>query len=85
MGYATVAIGKWHLGHLSQYLLTADGFDYYWGIPYSNDLDAQRGFPSYIKAARTDSDYMAPIEQFNVPILEGTTVVERPANQHTLT
>ena len=46
-GYATAAVGKWHLGHLPQYLPTAHGFDTYWGIPYSNDMDAQAGFPNY--------------------------------------
>ncbi|RLD75178.1 MAG: arylsulfatase, partial [Bacteroidetes bacterium] len=37
-GYATAAIGKWHLGHLNQYLPTNNGFDSYFGIPYSNDM-----------------------------------------------
>ncbi len=31
-------IGKWHLGHLPQYLPTHHGFDHYFGIPYSNDM-----------------------------------------------
>jgi arylsulfatase A-like enzyme len=43
-GYATAAVGKWHLGHLPQFLPTAHGFDTYWGIPYSNDMDGQKGF-----------------------------------------
>ena len=38
-GYRTAAIGKWHLGHLPQYLPTSHGFDSYYGIPYSNDMD----------------------------------------------
>ncbi|MGH8248384.1 MAG: sulfatase-like hydrolase/transferase, partial [Gammaproteobacteria bacterium] len=38
-GYATACIGKWHLGHLPQYLPARHGFDYYFGIPYSNDMD----------------------------------------------
>ncbi|MHC4674830.1 MAG: sulfatase family protein [Planctomycetota bacterium] len=38
-GYATACIGKWHLGHLPQYLPTSHGFDFYYGIPYSNDMD----------------------------------------------
>ena len=38
-GYATACIGKWHLGHLPQYSPNAHGFDYYFGIPYSNDMD----------------------------------------------
>jgi arylsulfatase A-like enzyme len=36
--YATACIGKWHLGHLPQYLPTRHGFDSYYGIPYSNDM-----------------------------------------------
>ena len=31
-------VGKWHLGHLPQYLPTKHGFDAYFGIPYSNDM-----------------------------------------------
>lgn len=37
-GYATKAVGKWHLGHLPQYYPTRHGFDSYFGILYSNDM-----------------------------------------------
>ncbi len=37
-GYATACVGKWHLGHLPQFLPTRRGFDEYFGIPYSNDM-----------------------------------------------
>ena len=37
-GYATAAVGKWHLGHRPQFLPTRHGFDRYFGLPYSNDM-----------------------------------------------
>ena len=37
-GYATACFGKWHLGHLPQFLPTRHGFDEYFGLPYSNDM-----------------------------------------------
>jgi len=38
-GYATACIGKWHLGDQPEFLPTRQGFDYYYGIPYSNDMN----------------------------------------------
>ncbi len=37
-GYLTTCIGKWHLGDQPEFLPTAQGFDSYFGIPYSNDM-----------------------------------------------
>ncbi|MBW7866580.1 MAG: sulfatase [Candidatus Hydrogenedentes bacterium] len=46
LGYATACIGKWHLGHLPEFLPDRHGFDYYFGIPYSNDMEVtKRGDP----------------------------------------
>ena len=36
--YATACFGKWHLGHQPQFLPPSQGFDEYFGIPYSNDM-----------------------------------------------
>ena len=38
-GYATACLGKWHLGDHPDFLPTSQGFDYYFGIPYSNDMN----------------------------------------------
>ena len=37
-GYHTALIGKWHLGHTPEHWPTNHGFDYYYGLPYSNDM-----------------------------------------------
>ena len=37
-GYATGIIGKWHLGDQPEWLPTRQGFDFYYGLPYSNDM-----------------------------------------------
>lgn len=37
-GYATAAFGKWHLGWQTQFLPTRNGFDEFFGIPYSHDM-----------------------------------------------
>jgi len=39
VGYRTGMIGKWHLGDAPEYLPTRHGFDYWYGLPYSNDMD----------------------------------------------
>jgi arylsulfatase A len=45
-GYATACVGKWHLGDQPEHLPTRHGFDRYYGIPYSNDMQqAGRGDP----------------------------------------
>lgn len=38
--YATGIVGKWHLGHMHQFLPLQRGFDEYFGIPYSNDMES---------------------------------------------
>lgn len=37
-GYASICIGKWHLGHTLKFLPRRQGFDEYYGILYSNDM-----------------------------------------------
>lgn len=38
LGYKTAIYGKWHLGAETEFLPTRQGFDEYFGLPYSNDM-----------------------------------------------
>ncbi len=78
-GYATACVGKWHLGHLPQYLPTRNGFDYYYGIPYSNDMDRDQNVPQAEAFGNPKSEY------FNVPLMRNEEIIERPADQTTIT
>lgn len=82
--YATAMIGKWHLGHLSEYLPTAQGFDYYYGIPYSNDMNKVGESSEYFNNT-DDPNYQADIKMYDVPLMENLDIIERPADQNTIT
>ena len=77
-GYATACVGKWHLGHLPQYLPTRHGFDSYFGIPYSNDMDRVAG-------EGRQAFWDPKIEYWNVPLMRNEEIIERPADQNTIT
>lgn len=82
--YATAHVGKWHLGHLPEYLPTAQGFDYYYGIPYSNDMDVVGNWTDYHEKA-ADPNYRVETENYQVPLMENLEVIERPTDQNTIT
>jgi len=82
-GYATAAVGKWHLGVLPEYLPMKQGFDSYYGIPYSNDMDQTGEGLSTDERFRRYMD--ARVEYFNVPLMRDGAVIERPAQQTTIT
>ncbi|GIW80020.1 MAG: arylsulfatase [Gemmatales bacterium] len=89
-GYATACIGKWHLGHMPPCLPTMQGFDYYFGIPYSNDMTIDPRAPlsknivlregMTVEKIRTGK----PIRN-KVPLMRGEEVIEYPVDQDTLT
>ncbi len=80
-GYATACVGKWHLGHLPQFLPTNNGFESYFGIPYSNDMDRDKNSPR----DRHELFWKPKIEYWNVPLLRNEKELERPTNQTTIT
>src|SRR5690606_11543929 len=77
--YNTAAVGKWHLGHLPEFLPTNHGFDYYYGIPYSNDMDPTTDL------SHGEANAYPRIEYLNVPLMRNEEIIERPAQQNTIT
>jgi arylsulfatase A len=60
-GYRTACIGKWHLGDQPEFLPTKQGFEYYLGIPYSNDMGlAAEGSKSDLGKPLPDASKSAP-------------------------
>lgn len=80
-GYRSACIGKWHLGHLPEFLPRTHGFESYYGVPYSNDMDRVKDSNTNLDRAWREKDFTP----WNVPLLENETEVERPADQTTLT
>lgn len=80
-GYATACVGKWHLGHHPEFLPTNHGFDRYYGIPYSNDMDGVQGKNRNLDRAWGEND----VTPWNVPLMRNEVIVERPAQQATIT
>ena len=71
-GYTTAAIGKWHLGDQDPFLPTRHGFDYYHGVPYSDDMTREVG-------QRTGRDWP------ELPLMRNETVIEQPVDRDFLT
>ena len=89
-GYATACIGKWHLGHLPPCLPTLQGFQSYYGIPYSNDMwiDPANRLADNItlREGLTLDEVKAGHKKKNwVPLMRDDEVIEYPADQSTLT
>ncbi len=72
LGYATACIGRWHLGHHPQFMPNRQGFDYFFGVPYSNDMDAHR---------YRNPKFQAP----PLPLYENEQLVEEGPDQAHLT
>jgi len=69
--YKTAAYGKWHLGHLPEFLPRQHGFDEFFGIPYSNDM-----WPNH----PTGKNYYPPL-----PLIENETTIQTNPDQSQFT
>ena len=85
-GYATACIGKWHLGHHAETLPRANGFDSYFGIPYSNDMNHpdNKGKPR-IPSDQLWADQETAVTHWNTPLVENEQIIELPVDQRTIT
>ncbi|MBX3177209.1 MAG: sulfatase [Candidatus Hydrogenedentes bacterium] len=70
--YATAIIGKWHLGDQPDFLPTRQGFDTFFGVPYSDDMTE--------RVWEKDGSQWPPL-----PLMENETVIEAPCDRNGLT
>ncbi|MFR9557694.1 MAG: sulfatase [Rikenellaceae bacterium] len=100
-GYTTACFGKWHLGDLGGHLPTDQGFDEYFGIPYSNDMyigtyhkfaDDVNFREGYTMELAKEHQKIAKVKQNArkqilsiVPLFEDDKIVEYPCDQATTT
>ena len=97
-GYATGIVGKWLLGHQAQFMPMNQGFDSYYGVPYSNDMSISAEFdispvvqlnegytPEQMQSDR--ARYLQHYRELRnrVPLLEDNMIIEYPVDQKTLT
>lgn len=100
VGYKTKAVGKWHLGDELEFLPTNQGFDSYYGIPYSNDMSPAKSMryaenclflegeslETLAEAFKGDLPKGNPKGMKNkVPLMRNEECVEFPADQSTIT
>lgn len=99
-GYRTKAVGKWHLGDKPDYLPTNQGFDSYYGIPFSNDMHPIKGMKYGAECTITDPTVFQRMEKVYgeenkrnnprslrglVPLMRDLECIEFPCDQTTIT
>ncbi|MEM6690539.1 MAG: sulfatase [Planctomycetota bacterium] len=89
LGYATACVGKWHLGHHPEVLPISNGFDSYFGIPYSNDMNhpdnkgKPKGGPDGMDALWKDPE--STLTKWKTPLYIDAEIAEVPVDQRTIT
>lgn len=62
-GYRTACIGKWHLGDRQPYRPNRHGFDYFYGLLYSNDMTLPVVHWPPIRLFRNETPIESPVKQ----------------------
>ena len=88
--YATACIGKWHLGDEPEYLPTTQGFDSYYGIPFSNDMSANPNSKVAEKIVFREGMTLDSLKEkkwrgHKVALMQQDEMIEYPVDQSTLT
>ncbi|MBU2997987.1 sulfatase [Cellulophaga baltica] len=88
--YVTACIGKWHLGDQQQYLPTSQGFDRYYGIPFSNDMSVNPNAKISQKIVFREDMTLDSLKEKKwrggkVPLMNQDEIVEYPVNQSNIT
>ena len=92
--YSTALIGKWHLGHQTEFMPLNQGFDYYYGIPYSNDMWLAPELPLAKDIKLTGNYTLEQVQDIQknkkktknaVPLVRNHEVIEFPCDQVTIT
>ncbi|MDL2255359.1 sulfatase [Parabacteroides sp. OttesenSCG-928-K15] len=73
-GYVTACVGKWHLGHMPESMPLNKGFDFFYGIPYSNDM------------SKKEQHLLGNLNyKFELPFYDQEKVIEKDPDQRELT
>ena len=81
-GYRTGMVGKWHLGQLPQFLPMPQGFEWWFGLPYSHDM---RMTVPREDGYQTSAYSRSQAGVWDVPLMQNDRIVERPVDHRTLT
>ena len=81
VGYKTAIMGKWHLGDQPEFLPTRQGFDMFFGVPYSDDMTAAVGQRVAQRGNKQLQGHLWP----PLPLMKNETVIEAPVERALLT
>jgi arylsulfatase A-like enzyme len=78
--YTTMAIGKWHMGNKPEFMPIHHGFDHFYGLRWSNDMEPAPHIPK-----NASSSLNPDPSWWNDSLLRDETIIEQPTDLRTLT